>query len=131
MPGRAPNGRSSSTCFRGYPELRTRLSFVPGNHDMNIIDRTNPALLDLPWSAGQSLRQLRVVLALDAIQGERAHVVDHASGALGPSLKDYLRDGERAELLRALAQRGTLRGRMGDGEGLGRDLSVGRTRTRR
>jgi Calcineurin-like phosphoesterase len=96
---------------RGWPELRARLSFVPGNHDVNIIDRTNAARLDLPWSVGQSLRKLRVVLALEAIQGDRAHVVDRASGALGPSLKDYLREGERAERLRALAQRGTVRGR--------------------
>jgi 3',5'-cyclic AMP phosphodiesterase CpdA len=97
--------------LRSYPELRARLSFVPGNHDMNIVDRTNPGTLDLPWSTGQSLRKLRVVLALDAVQGDRTHVVNHASGALGPSLKDYLREGGRAELLRALAQRGALRGR--------------------
>ena len=97
--------------LRSYPELRARLSFVPGNHDMNIVDRTNPGTLDLPWSTSQSLRKLRVVLALDAVQGDRAHVVDHASGALGPSLQDYLREGGRAELLRALAQRGSLRGR--------------------
>jgi 3',5'-cyclic AMP phosphodiesterase CpdA len=97
--------------LRSYPELRARLSFVPGNHDMNIVDRTNPGTLDLPWSTGQSLRKLRVVLALDTVQGDRTHVVNHASCALGPSLKDYLREGGRAELLRALAQRGALRGR--------------------
>jgi hypothetical protein len=97
--------------LRGCPGLRARLSFVPGNHDVNIIDRTNPARLELPWSAGQSLRKLRVVLALDAIQGERTRVVDHASGALGPSLKDYLREDRRAERLRALAQHGAARGR--------------------
>ena len=97
--------------LRNYPELRARLSFVPGNHDVNIVDRTNPGRFDLPWSAGQSLRKLRVVLALDAVQGDRAHVVDRASGALGPSLKDYLREGGRVERLRALAQRGTMRGR--------------------
>jgi hypothetical protein len=98
--------------LRGYPELRARLSFVPGNHDVNIVDRTNPGRLDLPWSAGVSLRKLRVVLALDAIQGERVHVVDRASGSLGPSLKDYLRAGGRMERLRALAQSGSVRGRL-------------------
>jgi hypothetical protein len=75
------------------------------------VDRTNTGRLDLPWSASRSLRKLRVVLALDTIQGDRAHVVDRASGALGPSLKDYLRKGKRVELLRALAQNGTVRGR--------------------
>src|SRR5271167_3428454 len=92
--------------LRGCPELRRRLSLVPGNHDVNIIDRVNPGRLDLPWSAGQSLRKLRVVLALEAFGGDRAHVVDHGSGALGPTLGDYLRQGRRAELLRALAERG-------------------------
>ncbi len=97
--------------LRNFPGLRARLSFVPGNHDVNIVDRTNPGSLDFPWSAGQLLRKLRVVLALDAIQGDRAHVVDRACGVLGPSLKEYLRESGRAELLRALAQRGTARGR--------------------
>ena len=97
--------------LRGCPELRARMSFVPGNHDVNIVDRTNPARFDLPWSLGQSLRKLRVVLALDTIQGGRTHVVDRVSGALGPLLREYLREGTRAERLRALAQRGTVRGR--------------------
>jgi 3',5'-cyclic AMP phosphodiesterase CpdA len=97
--------------LRGYPELRSRLSFVPGNHDVNIVDRSDAGRIDLPWSAGESLRKLRVVQALDSLQGPRAHLIDHASGALGPSLKDYLRDGERPGLLRALAKNGSLRGR--------------------
>jgi len=97
--------------LRGCPELRRRLSLVPGNHDVNIIDRANPGRLDLPWSAGQSLRKLRVVLALDTLAGDRAHVVDPASGGRGLSLKDFLRQGRRPELLRELASRGTMRGR--------------------
>ena len=97
--------------FRKYPELRARTSFVPGNHDVNIVDRNNPGRFDLPGSTSQALRKLRVVLALDALQGSRAHVVDRASGALGPSLQDYLREGGRAERLRALAQCGAVRGR--------------------
>ena len=97
--------------FRGYPELRARLSLVPGNHDVNIVDRNHPARFDLPWSAGQSLRKLRVILALDAVQGERAHIVDRTSGTLGPSLKDYLREADRVDRLRGLAKDGTVRGR--------------------
>ena len=97
--------------LRGSPEVRSRLSFVPGNHDVNTVDRTNAARLDLPWSPSQALRKLRVVLALDMIQGDRAHVVDRASGRLGPTLSDYLRQGKRMERLRALAARGATRGR--------------------
>jgi 3',5'-cyclic AMP phosphodiesterase CpdA len=97
--------------LRGCPELRARMSFVPGNHDVNIVVRTNPARLDLPWSAGQALRTLRFVLALNGIQGDRVYLVDRASGTLGTSLKDYLRQGNRMERLRTLAQRGAMRGR--------------------
>lgn len=97
--------------LREYPALRTRISLVPGNHDVNIVDRAHPALLDLPWSADQALRKLRVVLALDEVQGDRARVVDRATGAPGPSLRDYLRTGNRAEVLRDLAEHGSVRGR--------------------
>jgi 3',5'-cyclic AMP phosphodiesterase CpdA len=97
--------------LQGYPVLRERLSFVPGNHDVNIVDRTNPARLDLPWSAGQALRKLRFILALDEVQGSRARLVDRASKTLGPTLSDYLRESKRVELLRSLAERGAVRGR--------------------
>ena len=97
--------------LRRCPQLRRRLSLVPGNHDVNIIDRANPGRLDLPWSAGQSLRKLRVVLALDTLAGDRSYVVDRASGRHGLSLRDFLRQGQRPELLRELANRGTMRGR--------------------
>jgi hypothetical protein len=91
--------------------LRRRLSLVPGNHDVNIIDRGNPGRLDLPWSAGQSLRKLRVAIALDTLAGDRLRVIERDTGLLGPSLADFLRHGRRPELLRELAGRGTMRGR--------------------
>jgi Calcineurin-like phosphoesterase len=97
--------------LREHPEVRARMSFVPGNHDLNIVDRSHPALLDLPWSAEQALRKLRVLLALDEIQGDRAHLVDRASGKPGPLLRDYLRRDGRMELLRDLARSGSRRGR--------------------
>jgi 3',5'-cyclic AMP phosphodiesterase CpdA len=97
--------------MRGCPELRRRLSLVPGNHDVNIIDRANPGRFDLPWSAGQSLRKLRVVLALDTLAGDRSYVVDRNAGTVGPSLSEYLRQGQRAEMLRELAKHGSVRGR--------------------
>jgi 3',5'-cyclic AMP phosphodiesterase CpdA len=97
--------------LQGHPEIRSCLYFVPGNHDVNVVDRAHPALIDLPWSTGQALRKLRVILALDEIQGERVHLVDRSSGALAASLRDYLREGKREELLAELARCGSARGR--------------------
>jgi hypothetical protein len=98
--------------IRHFPELRSRMSFVPGNHDTNIVDRTNTARPDLPWSVGKALRKLRFVFALDQVQGDRVHLVDRKSGSPGPLLADYLREGERPTLLRALAEYGSVRGRL-------------------
>lgn len=94
-----------------FPELRARMSFVPGNHDTSIVDRTNTGRPDLPWSMSQALRKLRFIFAVDEIQGERAYLVDRESGTLGLSLSEYLREGERPNLLRELAERGTFRSR--------------------
>lgn len=94
-----------------YPEIRSRVYCVPGNHDVNVVDRAHPALIDLPWSTGQALRKLRVILTLDELQGDRVHLVDRSTGAVRASLRDYLQEGKRAELLRELAQFGSARGR--------------------
>jgi 3',5'-cyclic AMP phosphodiesterase CpdA len=93
------------------PPIRSRVLFVPGNHDVNIVDRTNTGRADLPWSVSHALRRLRFVVALDDVQGGCVHVVDSRSGDIGPSLSDYLRDGDRPALLRGLVERGTWRGR--------------------
>jgi predicted phosphodiesterase len=92
------------------PEIRSRVLFVPGNHDVNIVDRTNTGRTDLPWSVSHALRRLRFIVALDDIQGTCVHVVQ-PSGTLGPSLREYLQEGGRPTLLRALAGQGTWRGR--------------------
>ena len=96
--------------LQAFPEIRSRVLFVPGNHDVNIVDRTNTGRGDLPWSIGHALRLLRFVVALDDIQGTSVHIVN-SSGTLGPSLREYLQDGDRPALLRALAAHGTWRGR--------------------
>jgi len=97
--------------LRAYPGLRQKLSFVPGNHDTNVVDRTNVGRLDLPWSSSQSLRKLRTLLALEMVQGTRTYLVDRSTGKIGLSLSEYLREGERTESLRSLADRGSWRGR--------------------
>jgi 3',5'-cyclic AMP phosphodiesterase CpdA len=97
--------------LRCYPDLRSRVLFVPGNHDVNIVDRTNTGRFDIPWSVSHALRRLRFVVALDTVQGDRVHLVDRTSGGIGPTLAEYLRDGERPARLRELATKGTWRGR--------------------
>jgi 3',5'-cyclic AMP phosphodiesterase CpdA len=98
--------------LRSCPEIRSRILFVPGNHDVNIVDRTNTGRFDIPWSVSHGLRRLRFVVALDTIQGERIHLVDRKSGGAGPTLRHYLQDEERAARLRGLAERGTWKGRL-------------------
>jgi 3',5'-cyclic AMP phosphodiesterase CpdA len=97
--------------LRAYRQLRSRLLFVPGNHDLNIVDRANTGRFEIPWSVSHALRRLRFVNALDAIQGEHVRIVQRGSGALGPTLREYLHVGDRAAHLLGLAEQGTWRGR--------------------
>jgi Calcineurin-like phosphoesterase len=69
-----------------HPSLSSRILLLPGNHDVNIVDRANPARLDLPTSPNKRLRKVRALSALAAIQGERVRIVDRAGGRLGASL---------------------------------------------
>jgi len=71
-----------------YPQLTERLLILPGNHDLNIVDRANPARLDLPTSPSKRLRKLRMLSAMQAVQGGRVRVVDRAHRRLGGSLQD-------------------------------------------
>jgi hypothetical protein len=73
-----------------HPGLAERMLMLPGNHDLNVVDRANPARLDLPTSPSKRLRQLRVLSAMEAIQGHRVRVVDHGAGRLGPTLADIV-----------------------------------------
>ncbi len=73
-----------------YPQLRERIVGLPGNHDLNVVDRANPARLDLPGSPLKRLRQMRMLAALCALQGGRARVFDAAAGKPGPVLDRYL-----------------------------------------
>jgi len=73
-----------------HPVIAKRVVVLPGNHDVNIVDRANPARLNLPFSPGKRLRQIRTLSALAAVQGDRVHVVDQKSGELAHSLADSL-----------------------------------------
>ena len=73
-----------------HPRLAERVLALPGNHDLNIVDRANPARLDLPTSPNKRLRQMRALSTMAALQGRRVHVVDRARGCLGESLAKTL-----------------------------------------
>jgi hypothetical protein len=73
-----------------HPILAERMLVLPGNHDVNIVDRANPARLDLPFSPGKRLRQMRALSAITAVQGDRVRVVDRGSGELAHTLAEVL-----------------------------------------
>lgn len=79
-----------------HPQLADRMLVVPGNHDLNVVDRGNPARLDLPTSPKLRLRQVRMLSMTCAIQGDRVHVIDRDTRQIGPTLADRVRpDAER------------------------------------
>ena len=67
-----------------------RVVALPGNHDVNVVDRASPARLELPGSPMKRLRQLRTLSALAMLQGTRLRTVESAAGRLGSSLADAL-----------------------------------------
>jgi predicted MPP superfamily phosphohydrolase len=73
-----------------HPALAARMVVVPGNHDLNIVDRANPARIDLPFSAGKRLRQMRTLSAIAAVQGNRVRIVDPRSRRIGGYLNEAL-----------------------------------------
>lgn len=76
--------------LEAHPKLADRVLILPGNHDLNIIDRSNPARMDLPTSPDRRLRQIRTLSAMNAVQGGRVKVVDLKAGQPGETLEAYL-----------------------------------------
>jgi hypothetical protein len=87
--GRASEWAEFLDALLAYPELAARTIMLPGNHDLNIVDRANPARLDLPLSPGKRLRQMRTLSAIAAVQGGRARPAD-ASGNVKATLHETL-----------------------------------------
>jgi len=90
-----------------HPALAERTFILPGNHDVNIVDRANPARLELPTSPGKRLRQMRTLSAMAAVQGERVHVLDSSRTRLGETLMAALEPHRRR--IASFADAGTLR----------------------
>lgn len=88
--GRATEWAEFLDVVEQHPVLAERMLILPGNHDLNIVDRLNPARLDLPFSPGKRLRQMRALSAIAAVQGHRVLVVDPSSGKLERTLAEAL-----------------------------------------
>ena len=57
-----------------HPDLAARTLILPGNHDVNVVDRSNPARLDLPFSPAKTLRKMRALSAIAAFGADRLRV---------------------------------------------------------
>jgi len=88
--GRATEWAEFLDAVAQYPALAARMIVLPGNHDLNIVDRANPARLDLPFSTGKRLRQMRTLSAIAAVQGDRVRVFAHGSTQLAETLNEAL-----------------------------------------
>jgi 3',5'-cyclic AMP phosphodiesterase CpdA len=108
--GRSTEWAEFRLALAAHPALAARTLMLPGNHDIAIVDRANPARLELPGSPAKRLRQMRALIAMEAVQGARVRVLD-ASGAPGPTLSDWLAPHRTA--LAAFADSVSLRGAFG------------------
>ena len=79
-----------------HSSLDGRVLMLPGNHDLNIVDRANPARMDLPTSPNRPLRQIRCLSAMNAVQGRQVRVIDRTEDCIGGTLEEALRPHETA-----------------------------------
>ncbi|MCX5577275.1 metallophosphoesterase family protein [Kaistia terrae] len=73
-----------------FTELLAHITVLPGNHDVNVVDRNNPARMDLPTSPNKRLRQLRTLSAMEVLQGDRYRLVDRDQRRLGETLGEAM-----------------------------------------
>jgi len=73
--GRSAEWAEFFDIIAGHPDLAERMLILPGNHDVNIVDRANPARLDLPFSPAKTLRKMRALSAMAAVGGDRLRVI--------------------------------------------------------
>jgi predicted MPP superfamily phosphohydrolase len=100
--GRSGEWAEFLDALTGHPGIAARVLLLPGNHDVNIVDRANPARLDLSIGPNSRLRKIRTLSAIDAVQGSRVRVVDPDEKRIGKTLSEALRP-HAAELSRFAA----------------------------
>ena len=84
--GRSAEWAEFLSALTEHPRLAKRTLILPGNHDVNVVDRANPARLDLPTNPGRRLRQLRALSAMETVQGNKARLIDPVTQRLGDTL---------------------------------------------
>ena len=90
-----------------HPDLAARTLILPGNHDVNVVDRSNPARLDLPFSPAKTLRKMRALSAIAAFGADRLRVMRDGAAEPGPTLAATLAPERPA--IETFADRGGLR----------------------
>lgn len=88
--GRSAEWAEFLSAMSTYPALAERTLLLPGNHDINVVDRANPARLELPISPGRRLREMRALSGIAAIQAGRVRIVDVENRRLGETLDQVL-----------------------------------------
>jgi hypothetical protein len=91
----------------GHPELANRMLVLPGNHDVNVVDRAHPARLDLPFSPAKTLRKMRALSAMATFGADRLRVMK--AGAAEPGLTLAAALAPRRDAIAAFADQGGLR----------------------
>jgi 3',5'-cyclic AMP phosphodiesterase CpdA len=105
--GRSAEWAEFFAALGGYPRLAERTLMLPGNHDVNVVDRANPARLNLPTSPKKRLRQIRTLSTLASMQGAHTNVVDDNATRVGGTLDGAL--APYADAVREFADEGTRR----------------------
>jgi 3',5'-cyclic AMP phosphodiesterase CpdA len=105
--GRSAEWAEFLSVLAAYPRLAERVVALPGNHDVNVVDRASPARMEWPTSPTKRLRRLRTLCALETMQGARLRIVDGRSGQPGRTLTEVLRP--HAAAMAAFADTGSPR----------------------
>jgi predicted MPP superfamily phosphohydrolase len=105
--GRSAEWAEFFDILAGHSDLAGRMLILPGNHDVNVVDRANPARLDLPFSPAKTLRKMRALSAITAFGADRLRVM--SSGAAEPGLTLAAALAPERQAIETFADRGGLR----------------------
>ena len=105
--GRSAEWAEFFDILAGHPDLAGRMLILPGNHDVNVVDRSNPARLDLPFSPAKTLRKVRALSAIAAFGADRLRVMSPGAAKPGLTLAAALKPQRQA--IETFADQGGLR----------------------